>query len=90
MCGAASGLSHTCSQAPPQHCCAAAEADFDAAGESFKAAYRQSARMPEGLGEGVAIDGMQQFAAAVSSHHCGQLQRIPDLRVLPQFQHVLS
>ena len=45
---------------------AVAESDPSAASESFKAAYRQSARMPEGLSDGVAIEGMQQFAAAVS------------------------
>lgn len=37
-----------------------------AASEAFRHAYRQSANIPDGMGDGVAIDGMQQFAAAVS------------------------
>ena len=37
-------------------------AEDDAAGQSFKSAYRNSSGMPDDL----QIDGMQQFAAAVS------------------------
>lgn len=63
------------------------EADPDAANEAFKSAYRQSARMPEGLVDGVAINGMQQFAAAIwdRQRHIPSAKADPLTRIFAAF-----